>query len=76
MLRVYDSFGEELKSVIKGIHGHTKHKGKMPKRGITRIKKEINIQELTQQLEDAVNIEEYEKAAYLRDEIKRLKANL
>ena len=72
----YDAFGEELKSVIKGIHGHTKHVGKMPKRGITRIKKEINIQELTQQLEDAVNFEEYEKAAYLRDEIKRLKTNL
>jgi protein arginine kinase activator len=72
----YDVFGEELKSVIKGIHGHTKHSGKMPKRGITRIKKEINIQELADQLEDAVKFEEYEKAANLRDEIKRLKTNL
>ena len=72
----YDAFEEELKGVIKGIHGHTKHSGKMPKRGITRIKKEITIQELTEQLEEAVNLEEYEKAVYLRDEIKRLKTNL
>ncbi|MDY0234834.1 MAG: UvrB/UvrC motif-containing protein [Gudongella sp.] len=72
----YDAFGVELKSVIKGIHGHTKHSGKMPKRGITRIKKEINIEELTEQLEDAVKLEEFEKAADLRDEIKRLKSNL
>ncbi len=72
----YDAFGDEFKSVIKGIHGHTKHSGKMPKRGVTRIKKEIDIEELTRQLEEAVEREDYEKAAYLRDEVKRLKANL
>lgn len=72
----YNAFGDQLKTVIKGIHGHTKHNGKMPKRGITRIKKEINIQELTRELEEAVNLEEYEKAACLRDEINRLKTNL
>ncbi|MDX9917666.1 MAG: UvrB/UvrC motif-containing protein [Gudongella sp.] len=72
----YNAFGDELKGVIKGIHGHTQHRGKMPKRGFPKLKLIKDIDELTNRLEDAVSKEEYEKAAVLRDEIKRIREEL
>jgi len=72
----YDAFGDDLKNIIKGIHGHTKHNGKMPKRAYPLLKMEIDIEKLTAELDRAVKNEEYEKAALLRDEIKELKNKL
>jgi protein arginine kinase activator len=74
--RCYDAFGDDLKGVIKGIHGHTQHKGKMPKRGFPRLKLKKDIEALSSQLEQAIAGEEYEKAAVIRDEIKRVKEQL
>lgn len=74
--KCYEAFGDELKGVIKGIHGHTQHRGKMPKRGFPRLKLKKDIEELTRQLEQAIAAEEYEKAAVIRDEIKRVKEQL
>lgn len=69
----YEAFGDDLKRVIKGIHGHTHHKGKLPKRGYSKISYKKNIEELNRNIEQAIKNEEYEKAAMYRDEIKRLK---
>lgn len=68
----YESFKDDLKIILRRIHGNNKHysfrKGKMSSTGtkISLLKKE---------LEEAVKNEEFEKAAILRDEIKDMKRN-
>lgn len=72
----YNSFAERLDSVIRRIHGTTRHTGKVPARtgGRARVVKEI--EQLKQRLKEAVSREEYEKAAQLRDEIRELEKKL
>ena len=71
--RCYDAFGQELANVIKGIHGHTKHSGKIPKRVYSKVKHHEDISQLSAELDRAVENEEYERAAVLRDEIKKIR---
>lgn len=70
--RCYETFGNRLGPIIKRIHGNTQHTGKVPKRtgGIIRIKRDI--EKLKYELQKAVENEEYEKAAELRDRIRIL----
>lgn len=72
----YQEFKEGLLTMIKGIHGHEKHRGKIPSKANTNIRINREIEELTRQLEEAVKKEEFEKAAIIRDEIKIYKKNL
>lgn len=65
----YHTFSKKLPSLLKGIHGHTKHRGKFPKRG-GGIKHQLTA--LQQQMEQAVAEQNFELAAKLRDEIKGL----
>lgn len=68
----YEVFGDRLEPLIKRIHGNTRHAGKVPKRagGTARIKRDI--ERLQYELKKAIEAEEYEKAAELRDRIKEL----
>lgn len=68
----YGVFGNKLEPLFKRIHGNTQHTGKVPKRtgGIIRIKRDI--EKLKYELKRAIENEEYEKAAELRDKIKVL----
>lgn len=70
--KCYDSFREKLEPLLKKIHGHDTHTGKIPKRtgGMIKVKKDINL--LKKKLQLAVNNEEFENAADIRDEIKKL----
>lgn len=72
----YSSFREKLEPLLKKIHGHDTHVGKIPKRtgGMIKIKKDINI--LKNKLQVAVINEEFERAAELRDEIKKLQSSV
>lgn len=71
----YASFGKRLDPLLKRIHGNTQHTGKVPKRtgGIIRVKRDID--RLKYELKKAVENEEYEKAAQIRDRIKTLEDN-
>jgi len=68
----YDAFGESIMKLIQKIHGTTFHKGKkyFPKYKVT---KEFKIRILERALKDAVEKEEFERAAKLRDILKTLK---
>lgn len=68
----YYAFGDRLEPLIKRIHGNIQHTGKVPKRtgGVIRLKRDI--ESLKYQLKKAIENEEYEKAASLRDRIKKL----
>lgn len=72
----YKTFEKNLYPLIKGLHGHNVHRGKMPKNvgeEILLIKEEESLQE---KLENAVKMEEYEEAAFLRDELKVLRSKI
>lgn len=70
--RCYNEFANQMNPLLRRIHGKTYHVGKIPRRTgkQLRIKSEIN--RLKRELQEAVNAEEYERAAILRDKIKQI----
>ena len=67
----YNSFNEQLSSLLKKIHGSNRHLGKTPKKMRQEVKKKIDrIQDLRYQLQRAIESEDFEKAAELRDKIR------
>jgi protein arginine kinase activator len=67
-----DSFKGRLKPVIKSIQGYDRHTGKIPKRTGGAYKVQMDIERLKNELRCAVEREEYELAAELRDKIYEL----
>jgi protein arginine kinase activator len=72
----YDAFNENMMPLIRRIHGNIQHNGKVPRRtgGIIKVKRDV--ERLREELRTAVSREEYEKAAALRDQIKKLETEM
>lgn len=72
----YDTFRERLGPLLRRIHGSAQHAGKIPARSgsVLRVQRDINV--LREKLQDAVNREEFEEAARLRDLIRDLEAKI
>lgn len=70
--RCYELFGDQIRSIIKRLHGSMQHTGKAPSRIERGRRNEKEIYELKKLLEEAIKNEEYEKAAEIRDRIKEL----
>jgi protein arginine kinase activator len=70
----YDTFKKELSPLLKRIHGSDRHVGKVPLKGGKTIKDTRTLQDLKMQLEKAIQTEEFEEAAKLRDKIRDLEA--
>lgn len=68
----YNSFRKYLVPLLKRIHGSNKHYGKMPLVLARPVKARSQLEELKEKLERAIQTEEFEEAARLRDEIKEL----
>lgn len=69
----YDVFGEALASVIERAQdGHTEHRGKAPGQPVEIDPTQQKLLDLQRQLRDAVDVEDYETAARLRDELAEL----
>jgi protein arginine kinase activator len=68
----YNSFRQNLASLLKKIHGSSKHLGKVPAKLSKTLKKRTELQELKNKLQRAIQLEEFEEAAKLRDRIKEL----
>lgn len=68
----YGTFEPYLENIMKRVHGSTQHNGKVPNRtqGALKIKRELL--RMKEQLKNAVEKEEYETAAKLRDQIRDL----
>ena len=67
----YEVFGQALEGLLTRVHGEdTHHVGKVPARGGTQQKRNMKLLRLRRELAGAVESEEYEKAAQLRDRIK------
>ena|SRR3989338_205381 len=68
----YEIFKKELGPLLKRIHGSDRHVGKIPLKGGKTIKDTRTLQDLKMRLEKAIQTEEFEEAAKLRDKIRDL----
>jgi protein arginine kinase activator len=72
----YDSFRAMIEPLLQHIHGHARHAGKASKAAeptFPRAPRTVPLESLQKQLKEAVKKEDFEKAAELRDKIKKHK---
>lgn len=68
----YTTFRDELMPSLNRLHGKAFHIGAAPEKEASAKKQEITIKELREKLSRAVENEEFEEAARLRDEIRAI----
>jgi protein arginine kinase activator len=68
----YDCFAKQLDTLIINIHGVQEHIGKTPKHSGNDSGKRTFLIKLRRDLNEAVQLEEYERASKLRDQIKEI----
>lgn len=71
----YNAFRKYLAPLLKRIHGSNQHVGKTPLKAKTISKpgkKKTDLEELKAQLQKAIQKEDFEEAARLRDQIKKI----
>ncbi len=71
----YAAFSEELGATIRSIHGNVNHVGRAPARFRKNREKQDRLVDLKTQLKSAIEQENFELAATLRDEIRTLESN-
>ncbi|MEF9894595.1 MAG: UvrB/UvrC motif-containing protein [Clostridia bacterium] len=72
----YQAFREPLEVMLKRVHGHSQHAGRVPGGLKGGVALKLSIDRLKQQLVRAIAEEAYEDAALLRDQIRALKAQI
>jgi protein arginine kinase activator len=68
----YAAFRKYLAPLLKRIHGSSQHMGKTPFKAGKATKKKMDMQDLRTKLQRAIEAEEFEEAARIRDQIKEL----
>ena len=68
----YQTFKRSLGGLLKRIHGSPIHVGKSPARLVKPTKARTELAELKKKLSRAIEQEEFEEAARLRDQIRRM----
>jgi protein arginine kinase activator len=66
----YISFKKYLGPLLRRIHGSNYHAGKSPAKVERVVKKKVDLQELRFKLQKAIEIEAFEEAARIRDQIR------
>lgn len=73
----YETFKDQLAPILRRLHsGNSSHNGKIPARIGGGLHLRRNIEELKHKLKEMIAQEEFEKAAELRDEIRKLEKQL
>ncbi|MEM1167442.1 MAG: UvrB/UvrC motif-containing protein [Planctomycetota bacterium] len=68
--RCYEAFESQLGSLLERAHdGASHHVGKVPARAGSSVERQERIELLRRQLDEAIEAEEYERAAAVRDEL-------
>ncbi len=70
--KCYEVFEDDLKKIIYGIHGNAVHSASRPGKHEERLKKSREIEALKLEQNKAVEEQNYEKAAEIRDKIRAL----
>ncbi len=68
----YRTFANEIDTILKNVQGSNRHQGKFPHKFGAELLYKREVERLKTQLTKAVENEEYEEAAKLRDMIKEL----
>jgi len=68
----YEVFRQELLPLLESIHGETQHVGKIPPKVSEASRHQHELIRLRNELRSAVDEENYERAAEIRDQIQRL----
>ncbi len=72
----YESFQGRLQPIIKSIHNATQHMGKNVTEGKKKIAEKFEIKKLRVTLQNAITKEDYEKAAKIRDQIRKIRSEV
>jgi len=72
----YTEFGQEIESILEGLHRSLRHQGKAPRldNSIARLYSDLQSKRVL--LRSVIRAEDYEQAARLRDEIRGLESGL
>jgi len=70
--KCYDAFRPQLEISLKSVHGATRHEGKLPSRLSADLLYKRELVQSRDALRKAVDLENYEEAARLRDRIRQL----
>jgi len=70
----YRTFKNELEPNVMRIHGRANHTGKIPKNMSLKISNKRKVEELNIRLKKSIIEQNFEEAAEIRDEIKKLNA--
>lgn len=68
----YQAFHKPVEALIKNVQGSTRHGGKFPQRSGVILLQKRQVEELRVGLKAAIELENFEEAARIRDEIKEL----
>jgi len=68
----YEAFKKQLIAILKRIHGAERHVGKVPLQSGRVLDEAKFLQELRLKMDKAIQFEEFEEAARLRDEIRKI----
>ena len=68
----YAVFREELSGLLSSVHGTPGHTGSVPAKHRAKQERDQKLQRMKDELQAAIQTEDYEKAAALRDEIRKL----
>ena len=68
----YEAFKKQLAPLLKRIHGADRHVGKVPLMIGKTVKDTRSLQDLKMKMEKAIQVEDFEEAARLRDQIREL----
>lgn len=67
----YKTFAATLRPILAKVHGSTDHRGKSPHHIEEKLNQKTELRRLHEDLQQAVQSENYERAAKLRDRIKQ-----
>ncbi len=68
----YSFFRSAIKANLKGMHKGTRHTGRIPEGMLEAFQRQQYLEKLQLEMDEAIEAENYEKAASLRDKIKHL----
>ena len=72
--KCFETFAEELAPTVSRVHGKALHTGRAPARYRSRIERKRRMEALLEEQREAVKNEDCERAAAIRDELKKLRA--
>jgi len=70
--KCYSAFYSKLLPSLQKIHGNVSHTGKIPASAANHVKKQREIENLKSSLSKAIETQEFEQAAEIRDKLKQL----